>query len=211
MRATGDTEMWAHQGMGKQNGKWEDMPVYCGGREVKPPRASIGTFEAICCALRGSQWQVKKWIIPFDALICVCLTVFPLYLGLGSSIPFFWTLLFSLSRSHLSWWTWGQFLRVPAEGMAHVRQDGYRSPQDLWWRHRGMLTSLVYVVVTTPIPQKWMFYIVNFIHFCKYLLFVNLMAATKLGKLCNSPKRLFGTFHSFSPASNDRYDKITNK
>ena len=119
-----------------------------------------------------SQWQVKKLKIPFDFLICVRLTVFPLYLGLGSSTPLFWTLLFSVSRSHLSWWTRGQFLRVPAEGVAHVRQDGYRSPQDLWWRHRGMLTSLVYVVDTTPVPQKCMFYLINFIRFCICFLWI---------------------------------------
>ena len=80
-------------------------------------------------------------------LICLCLAVSP-FPALSLSLPLCpLTLLFltcllpppSLCRSHLSWRTWGQFLRIPAEGVAHVRQDGYRSSEDIWWRHRGTI------------------------------------------------------------------------
>lgn len=36
------------------------LPIYCGCREEKPPRASMDAFDAICCALPTTLRQSQK-------------------------------------------------------------------------------------------------------------------------------------------------------
>lgn len=114
------------------------LPVYCGCREENPPRTSLDAFDAICYALPGTVKKSRKINNLFFGILPVshCSSSFSLSVTLS-----FLSFPLPLFRSHLSRRTWGQFLRVPAEGLAHVRQDGYRSPQDLWWCHRGTVQS----------------------------------------------------------------------